>query len=129
MKLEETKGDWALITGASSGIGREFAVHLAAAGMNLAIVGRRKHLLEALKSELSRQYKVRVVVLPFDLSDTGSVAEISSNLKEEGIKVRLLINNAASGKWGNFEDTNLKTYEDMIKLNVLAMVSIDLFHN
>jgi short-subunit dehydrogenase len=122
MILEEAKDSWALVTGASSGIGKEFALQLAAAGLNLILVARRKHLLEALESELIQRYGVRVVSMPFDLCQVETISEIRSRLAAEGIKVRMLINNAAFGHWGRFESAQSEKYKQMINLNNMAMV-------
>jgi short-subunit dehydrogenase len=122
MRLDQAKGDWALVTGASSGIGREFAVQLAEAGMNIVLVARRRNLLEILNSELTQKYRIRALSLPVDLSHTDSISEIKSRLVIEGIKVRLLVNNAAYGRWGRFEATTAGAYEEMIKVNVMTMV-------
>ncbi len=122
MNLGEAKGDWALVTGASSGIGREFVFQLAAAGMNIVLVARRKHLLESLESEISKKYNVRTLSLSFDLSRSHSASEIESCLRTEGIKVRLLVNNAAYGRWGHFEETPSAAYEKMINVNVMTIV-------
>jgi short-subunit dehydrogenase len=122
MNLEEAKGDWALVTGSSSGIGREFATQLAAAGMNIVLVARRKHLLDILETELSQRYRVRTLSLSINLSHTDSISEIKSFLKAEGIKVRLLVNNAAYGRWGHFEAVPPEAYEEMIKVNMMAIV-------
>ena len=124
MKLEEAKGDWALVTGTSSGIGREFAMQLAAAGMNLVLVARRKHLLDVLGSELSQQHGIRALPLAVDLSQPNAISEMRSRLVAESLKVRVLVNNAAFGRWGSFEATPPEVYEEMIRLNVMAMVSL-----
>ncbi|MBN1932683.1 MAG: SDR family NAD(P)-dependent oxidoreductase [Desulfobacterales bacterium] len=124
MKLEEAKGNWALVTGASSGIGREFALQLAAVGMNMVLVARRKPLLDILGSKLSQRYEVRALILPVDLSRTNAISEIRSHLVTEGVKVRMLVNNAAFGRWGRFEATPAEVYEEMIRLNEMAMVSL-----
>ncbi|MBE9535110.1 MAG: SDR family NAD(P)-dependent oxidoreductase [Proteobacteria bacterium] len=124
MRSKEAKGDWALVTGASSGIGREFAIQLAAAGMNVVLVARRKHLLDILALELSQQYGIRTLTLSVNLSRTNVISEIKSRLVEEDVKVRMLVNNAAFGRWGRFEKTQLEVYEEMIRLNVMAMVSL-----
>jgi short-subunit dehydrogenase len=122
MKLEEAKGDWALVTGASSGIGHEFALQLAASGMNLVLVARRQHLLNILGSELSHKYSIKTFVVAVDLSQPTAITELRSRLISEGIKVRLIVNNAALAKWGHFEATPKEIYEDMIRLNVIAPV-------
>mgnify|MGYP003393756462 CR=1 FL=1 len=124
MKLSECKGDWALVTGASSGIGAEFCRHLAAAGMNLIMIARRKNLLEELSSELKNKYDIQTLVLLIDLSETNSAEKVKIATKNEGIKVRLLINNAAFGPWGSFEKTAYQTYEKMIQLMVTTPISL-----
>ncbi len=124
MNLEDVKGDWALITGASAGIGREFALQLAASGMNLVLVARRGQLLRALEMELTQRYGIGTVVVPADLSQDSVLSEIKSLLEERGIKIRLLVNNAAVGSFGRFEATPYETYEKMISLNVTAVVSM-----
>ena len=63
MNLMECKGDWALVTGASAGIGREFCVQLGRAGMNLVLVARRTHLLESLAAELQHAFGVKTLVI------------------------------------------------------------------
>ena len=123
MKLADCRGSWALITGASAGIGREFAAQLAAAGLNLVVVARRKALLEALAAELSRQHGVRVLALPADLSETGAASSVRSRLAAQAIRIRLLCNNAAFGRWGRFEDGPLQLYERMLRLNACAVVA------
>ena len=68
MTLEHLKGHWALVTGASSGIGAEYCRQLAAAGVNLVMVARRKELLDTLAASLTRVHAVRTLVLVLDLS-------------------------------------------------------------
>lgn len=124
MKLHEAKGNWALVTGASSGIGREFASQLADAGMNIVLVARRKHLLDILEAELAHRYKVRALTLAVDLCQDNAISHIKSCLADNGIKIRLIVNNAALARWGYFETTSFEEYKEMIKLNVTAMVSL-----
>lgn len=124
LKLQECKGDWALVTGASSGIGREFCVQLAAAGMNVVLVARRQDLLEALAAELTARHGTRCLALPVDLSKPAAAAEVKLRVSAEGVAIRLLVNNAAFGRWGRFEATAAEAYEEMIQLNNAAMVSL-----
>lgn len=124
MKLEAAKGDWALITGASSGIGREFAQQLGAAGVNLILVARREALLQELASNLSHQYGIRGIPIAVDLSHYSTIETIKSRIKKESIKVRILVNNAAHATWGKFEDKPLQTYEKMITINILSPVAL-----
>lgn len=126
MKLDELRGHWALVTGASSGIGAEFCRQLAAAGVNLVMVARRKELLEELSVALVSAHAIRTLVLQVDLSERGSALKVNAATREAAIRVRLLINNAAYGPWGSFELTPSETYEGMLQL--LAASPIALCH-
>lgn len=112
----------ALITGASSGIGLEFAKLLANEKYNLVLVARNESNLNLLKNELEKDYGIRVIIIPKDLSVINSVKEIYDELKEEGIIVDLLINNAGFGALGNFDEIDWETQRDMIKVNVMSLV-------
>ena len=92
----------ALITGASSGIGREFARIHAANGGDLIIIARRKEKLNELKEELEKKYNVNIKVIAKDLTLPKSPMEIYNEIKEEGINVDYLINNAGFGGRGYF---------------------------
>jgi len=124
MNLAECKGNWALVTGASAGIGREFCVQLAAAGMNLVLVARTEKLLESLGAELTSRHGIQILAMATDLSRPDAAAELRSRLASPGVKIRLLVNNAAFGRWGRFEATGAESYEEMIRLNTAAMVSM-----
>ena len=124
MQLETCKGDWALITDASSGIGREFAHQIGAAGLNLVLVARRKPLLDDLATELGQRHGIRVVAISVDLSHPDAISAVGSRLLAEDVRIRLLCNNAAFGSWGAFEKSPASTYEDMIKVNVAAVVGL-----
>ena len=126
MKLEEFRGHWALVTGASSGIGAEFCRQLAAAGVNLVMVARRKELLDELAAALIGAHRIRTLVLALDLSMRGSALKVKEATNEASIRVRLLINNAAYDPWGSFELTPSDTYEGMLQL--LAATPIALCH-
>lgn len=124
MKLEEARGYWALITGASAGIGREFCHQLAAVGMNVVLVARREALLHELAGQLTQQYQVRTLPVPIDLSRPEAAAQLKSRLEQEGVRIRLLCNNAASGRWGQFEASRAEVYDEMIRLNTTAVVTL-----
>ena len=124
MKLEDCKGDWALVTGASSGIGAEFCRHLAALGINIFMVARRKKLLENFSSELQQLHSIQTRVLPLDLSEPESTAKVFEATSKENIRIRILINNAARGPWGSFEKTDVSDYEKIIHLNVIAPIAL-----
>ncbi len=86
----------ALITGASSGIGRSFAEEYAKRGVDLVIVARRPEPLDALAARLRSDHKVNVTVLPVDLSDPETPQRLFDALSERSIEVDLLVNNARS---------------------------------
>ena len=124
MEPSKCKGDWALVTGASSGIGEEFCCQLAAAGMNILMIARRGPVLEALSERLKDQYGVRTLVLPLDLSERASAVKVKEFTTRQNIKIRLLINNAAYGPWGSFDKTSAEVYEQMIQLIASTPVSL-----
>lgn len=124
MELQTCKGQWALVTGASSGIGREFCVQLAAAGMNLVMVARRKDLLDAVARDLSQTHQIDTQIVPLDLAEVGAAAELKTALEGAGIKIRLLCNNAACGRWGHFESVPAESYDQMIVLNAATLVGL-----
>ena len=124
MKVEDGKGSWALVTGASSGIGREFCHQLASAGMHLILVARRENILNDLAEQLFRERCIRTLTVPIDLSQPKAAAQVKARLDQEGVRVRLLCNNAGSGRWGKFEATPAEAYEEMIHLNTAAMVAL-----
>lgn len=124
MRLPEWRGSWALVTGASAGIGREFAVQFAAAGLNLVLVARRGALLEALAQDLKSSCGVDVVCIACDLADPDTPRSIHARLRESGLRIRLLCNNAASGRWGHFEDATAEMYARMMRLDVCAPVEL-----
>lgn len=104
----------ALITGASSGMGRDMAKVLADKGYDLIVVARRKERLESLKKELD----CKVQIIEMDLSITENVFKLYDSLKKKDIDV--VINNAGFGLFGEFVETDLETELKMIDLNVKA---------
>jgi short-subunit dehydrogenase len=112
----------ALITGASSGIGREFArIHAQRAG-DMIIVARRKDELDALKAELETAHGVSVQVIAADLTDAASLQNLCDSLRGQPIEV--LINNAGFGGQGSHVDRDLGKELSMIDLNVKALVTL-----
>jgi Short-chain dehydrogenases of various substrate specificities len=106
----------ALITGASSGIGRDIAKLLAARGYDLILVARRENLLVELKAELSG---VDVTVVPADLTEEDACRSLYERFRNEPVEV--LVNNAGFGLVGAFDKTELNTELDMIDLNIRAV--------
>lgn len=111
-------GEWALITGASSGIGKEFAFRLASQGINLILVARRKDLLEKLSAILKLEYGIEVIIAAIDLSENNFLEKLieSTGSKE----VSILINNAGIGRPGEYKNSDPEYESRMIKLNCLA---------
>lgn len=114
----------ALITGASSGIGKEFAKIHAEKGGDLVIVARSEEKLKALKSELESKHKVNVTIIVKDLTDAKATQEIYKEVKAANIKVDYLINNAGFGGLGRFDKRDLQTDLNMIHLNISALTAL-----
>ena len=108
----------ALVTGASSGIGRDIARSLAKHGINVIITARRRDRLETLKKELTEQYGVKVKIIAADLSDTKQCIELHRRVKKYNIDI--FVNNAGFGVFGEFTDTDLDRELSMLDVNVKA---------
>jgi short-subunit dehydrogenase len=116
--------DFILITGASSGIGLEMAKQLAARKHNLVLTARSLDKLTALQSQLESAHGVRVVTVARDLSEPGSAEALYQELKTRQLFIGMLVNNAGSGLYGNFSDTDLNAELRMITLNVTSLVTL-----
>jgi short-subunit dehydrogenase len=114
----------ALITGASGGIGKELAFIHAKQKGDLVIVARRQAELEALKSEIENKYGVQVKIIVKDLTKREAPKEIYDELKNDGINIDYLINNAGFGGLGKFYEREWKDDEAMINLNIMALTSL-----
>src|SRR5260370_31814530 len=97
--MDNWRGKWALITGASAGIGVAFAKELAFGGTNLVLTARRKDRLENLARSLAANYKISTEVIAADLADPNAPEKIFAFTKEKGIEIALLINNAGFGQY------------------------------
>ncbi len=111
----------ALITGASSGIGAEFARRLAADGYDLVLVARRRDKLEALASELREKHDAVAEILVADLANAGDVDRIE-HLIAGRPSMAMVVNNAGFGTVGHFHDVDLAKHLDMIQVHVTASV-------
>ena len=111
-------GPWALVTGASSGIGKEFARQLAANGLNLVLVARRLALLEELGSQLAETFGILYRAVGADLSDEGSLNTIAEATRD--LDVGLLISNAGDVRFGEFLSLDQGTLSSSVRLNVLS---------
>lgn len=118
-------GCTALITGASAGIGAEFARQLAGRAGALVLVARRRERLEELRDELTAGApNLNVLVRPADVSDPQQLAALCDSLEREQITIDLLINNAGLGDRGSFATSELQRIEDMLRVNVVALTTL-----
>ena len=122
--MKTIKNKTALVTGASSGIGKAFAETLAAKGANLILTARTEEALHSIANSLAEKYKIAVKVIPGDLAAPGAAEEIVNRIKSSGWQVDLLINNAGFGFWGKFESASDKTYQDMLNVNISSLVGL-----
>ncbi|HMF03995.1 MAG TPA: SDR family oxidoreductase [Acidimicrobiia bacterium] len=119
-----TPNPMALVTGASSGIGSEFARALAARGDDLVVVARDASRLDALAERLEAQYGVNVEVLSADLTSKKGRAVVEARLESAEPAVDLLVNNAGMGTYGKFAELSREGETRVIRLNVLAVVQL-----
>jgi short-subunit dehydrogenase len=117
-------GKWALVTGASSGLGVEFATLLAERHANLVLVARRTDLLQQLAARLRREHPVSVLVEGLDLSTAGSATALKERLDAHGVAVDVLVNNAGYGLYGDFVEQPLRQTTTMLALNVVSMTEL-----
>ncbi|HUR59331.1 MAG TPA: SDR family oxidoreductase [Opitutaceae bacterium] len=115
------RGKTALVTGASGGIGEEFARRLAARGMNLVLVARSADKLQALARQLASEHRVDVKVMPADLAVAGAAQKLLEACRAQQVTVDLLVNNAGSGTYGRFEDIPAERDNHLIQLNIAAV--------
>lgn len=112
----------ALITGASSGIGKELALIMARAGHDLVLVARSEVGLQAVQAEIAAQSKVGVTLQVADLAVAGSAAQLYQAVKDQGIEI--LINNAGVGLKGNFFDDDIAATTQMAQLNMISLMEL-----
>ena len=117
----------ALVTGASSGIGREIAELFASKGCNLVITARREELLQRLKNNLEERYSINVDMITEDLSDINSAERIYNYCISNDLSVDILVNNAGYGLLNTFDKISLKEHVDFV--NVLSTSVVTLTHS
>jgi len=122
--MERLKDKYALVTGASSGLGVDFANILASAGCHLVLVARRKERLQTLQKEIIDQHGIKVDVVQMDLSLPDSPQILYNSIKDMGISVDVLVNNAGSGIYGYFVDTDWEHEKNMLNLDMINLVHL-----
>ncbi len=122
--MQNAMKDTALITGASSGIGAEFARIHAARGGDLVLVARREDKLLELKAELEKAHNVSVLVIADDLNDEAAPQRIYAKTEEAGIQVDILINNAGFGGRGKFHEREWADDRSIIQVNIIALTAL-----
>ncbi len=120
----EWAGRWALITGASAGIGVAFATQLAAEGTHLVLTARRRERLEVLARKLEKDHGIRTEVVSADLARPEAPQTIYEFTKQKKIDIDLLINNAGFGQYGELPKVETQRLLDMVQVNCLAMVHL-----
>jgi short-subunit dehydrogenase len=118
------QNETALITGASSGIGLEFARLLGRKGYNLVLVARDDKKLLDLKKELDARFDIRIKVIPQDLSKNEAATEIYNTLERDHLQIDLLINNAGFGLFGDFAHTDWNREAGMLQVNVVTLTHL-----
>lgn len=121
-RLFHTYGSWALVTGASSGIGKEIATRLAEAGFHLVLTARRSSLLESLSQDLQKRYATKTRIVQADLSQSAHVQKLIQESK--GLDIGLLVANAGFGTSGSFLEADLSQEINMLDVNCKALLQL-----
>jgi len=119
-----SSGNAALITGASAGLGLEYAKLFAADGVDVVLVARRRDRLEALAKELEGKHRVRAHVIAADLGSADGPGRVLEDLRRIGLEVAFLVNNAGFGTSGAFAEIDADRELEMIQVNVVSLVSL-----
>jgi short-subunit dehydrogenase len=122
-RTQELRGSTALVTGASSGLGADFARELGARGADLVLVARRRELLDALAEEL-RASGARADVVATDLTDAAAREALHAELTRAGRAIDVLVNNAGFGLFGRFVDLPWEREREMLELDVVSLVHL-----
>lgn len=116
--------EYALITGATSGIGLELSKIMSSRGHDLILVGRQEGVLKELQAELIGLYAVKVTYLAIDLSQSGAARYLYQQCKDKGWLVSHLINNAGYGDYCKVNVSQLDTYANLLQLNVVTLTEL-----
>jgi short-subunit dehydrogenase len=119
---KEMFGPWALVTGASSGIGKEFARQIAASGIHVALVGRREPLLQTVGAECTRAFRVQHRIIPLDLSEPDFLPVLADATRD--LDIGLVVSNAGTGNPGEFLKLDRQLLEETLRLNTTSHLDI-----
>ena len=122
--IAEWQGKWALVTGASAGIGKALAEELAVGGTNLVLTARRRERLEDLARRFSTAYKIRAEIFVADLTDPAGPETILAFTHDKNIPIDLLINNAGFGAYGELATSDRSRQLEMVQVNCAAVVNL-----
>lgn len=122
--MKNIKGKRALITGASIGIGADFAGQFAALGCNLVIVSRTEARLRELAADLARQHGVAVEVIAMDLAEPGVGQRLYDEVRARGLDIDIVVNNAGLGLYGRFAGQSLEQIRGMLRLNIDTLTDL-----
>jgi len=122
--MQPWRGKWALVTGASAGIGSALAEQLAAQGVNLLLTARRADRLARLANDLAARHKVQTEIYAADLTRPQAPGEIFRFTEQKRLPVELLINNAGFGAYGEFRKQEAQRLLDMVQVNVAAVAHL-----
>lgn len=122
--LDQYAERWALITGASSGIGAEFARRLAARGMHLVLTARRREPMEELAAELHTRHGTHAEIIAGDLSEPEQAQRLLDEIAARGISIELLVNNAGFGIVADSADVEADNVMEMVRLNIGALTEL-----
>lgn len=117
-----------LITGASSGLGKEFAYIFAEHGFDVALVARRKEILEQITKDIETKYNVSTTIICEDLSKEDAAKNIYDTTKELGIEIEQLVNNAGSGHMASVAECDPKIMKDIITLNITSLTLLSHYY-
>lgn len=116
--------EWALITGASTGLGKDFCELFSRDKFNLIMVARNKEKLHELAMELKQKYGIEIEIFPTDLSLQENIEKLIDFIKEKNITVEYLINNAGIGVYGKFSETQWRQEYQMMELNMISLTHL-----